>query len=68
MSWLPKESDDGDKETNVPVPLRLTVCGLLPALSVMLRVPVREPLAVGLKLTLIVQDALTATEAPHVLV
>ena len=39
----------------VPVPVRLTVCGLPPALSVMVKVPVRAPATVGVNVTLIVQ-------------
>ena len=63
----------GEKELRVgmrlrPVPLRLTVCGLLLALSVSLSVPVRFPVAVGVKVTLIVQLAPAATEPPQVLV
>jgi hypothetical protein len=55
----------------VPVPVNLTVCVLPPTpllLSVMVRVPVRVPVAVGEKLTLIVQEPLTATLPPQVLV
>src|ERR1700758_3714370 len=50
----------------VPVPLRETVCGLPAALSVTLRAALREPLAGGLKETLIVQLALAASELPQV--
>ena len=52
----------------VPVPVRLTdwVAGL--ALSVMVKEPLREPLAVGVKVTLRVQLALAARLAPQVLV
>src|SRR6266576_3761149 len=39
----------------VPVPVRLTICGLPPALSVMVKFPVRAPAAVGVNVTLIVQ-------------
>jgi len=39
----------------VPVPVSGTVCGLLLALSVMVKVPVRGPVAVGVNITLIVQ-------------
>jgi hypothetical protein len=53
---------------DVPVPVRLIVCGLPDALSVMVTVPVRVPVAVGLNVTLIVQVPLAATEVPHVLV
>ena len=52
----------------VPVPVRLTVCGLPVALSVRVTAAVRVPLATGLKVTLIVQLAPAATELPHVLV
>jgi len=44
-----------------PVPVRLTVCGLLLALSVMVTVPVRDPAAVGVKVTVNVQLAPAAT-------
>src|SRR5438094_551825 len=39
----------------VPVPLRLTVCGLPAALSVIVSVALRVPVAVGVKVTLTVQ-------------
>jgi len=52
----------------VPVPERLTACGLPLALSVMLTEAVRLPLAAGLNVTLMVQLALAATELPQVLV
>lgn len=51
-----------------PVPVRLTVCGLAPALSVMVSAPVRVPVAVGVKVTLIMQFAPAATLAPQLLV
>src|SRR5260370_710195 len=51
-----------------PIPVRLTDCGLPEALSVMLRVPVRLPDAVGVNGTLMVQFAPAATELPQVLV
>ena len=51
----------------VPVPERLTVCGLPLALSVMLTEAVRLPLAAGVNVTRIVQLVLAATELPHVL-
>jgi len=52
----------------VPVPERLTVCGLPLALSLMFSEAVRVPEAEGVKVTLIVQLAPAATELPHVLV
>jgi len=52
----------------VPVPVSETLCGLFEALSVMVSVPVREPLAVGVKVTLTVQLELAATLAPQLLV
>jgi hypothetical protein len=51
----------------VPVPVRLTICGLLIALSAKLRVPVAPPSAVGVKVTPTVQVAPAAILVPHVL-
>ena len=67
---MPKARLVGERLTRaaVPVPERLTVCGLPLALSMMLTEAVRLPLAEGVKITLIVQWALAATELPHVLV
>src|SRR6516164_8512630 len=50
-----------------PVPVRLTVCGLPCALAVIDTAPVRVPVAVGVKVTLIVQLALAANDAPQLL-
>src|SRR2546430_13960607 len=44
----------------LPVPLRLTVCGLPLALSRIVRVPVALPLTTGWNVTLIVQFAAAA--------
>jgi hypothetical protein len=52
----------------VPVPVRLTVCGLPAALSEMLTDAVRVPAAVGVNVTLIVQLPPAATELPQVFV
>src|SRR5258706_8336782 len=49
-----------------PVPVRSTVCGLLPALSVIVTAPRRVPVAVGVNVTLIVQLAPAASVLPHV--
>jgi hypothetical protein len=67
--WFPKLKLGCEKLTMGarPVPLRVTVCGLLTALSVRVRAPVRPPLAVGAKLTLIVQLPLGATEGRQLL-
>jgi hypothetical protein len=51
-----------------PVPARLTDCGLPVALSVRLRAAVRDPLAAGVKVTLIVHLAPAATLDPQLLV
>lgn len=56
------------EEEEVPVPVRLMVCGLLLALSVMVTVPVRVPVAVGWKVTLMVQLPPAVTEPPQLLV
>ena len=60
----------GERPTTgaVPVPVRLTVCVAGLALSVMVKEPLFEPLAVGVKVTLRVQLALAARLAPQVLV
>jgi len=52
----------------VPVPVKVTVCGLLGASSVTVRVPFSSPVAVGLKVTLMVQVALRPRVAAQVLV
>ena len=44
----------------MPVPLRAILWGLSSALSVSFRLAVREPALVGEKVTLMVQEALTA--------
>jgi len=51
-----------------PVPVSVTVCGLIGALSVIAMVPLRVPVAVGVRVTLIVQLAPAARLAPHVFV
>lgn len=52
----------------VPVPLRVTVWGLPAALSVSVTPAERAPLAVGVKVTLIVQVLPAAREAQELLV
>ena len=52
----------------VPVPDRLTCCGLPPPSSVNLTTAFRVPVAVGLKVTVIVQFAWAAMLEPQVLV
>ena len=70
--WLANARLAGDRLTAGawPVPLRLTVCGLPVALSETVTVPVRAPLAVGVKVTAIVQVPLGATwaDVEHVVV
>jgi hypothetical protein len=58
-----KVKEVGERLTRgaVPVPVRLTVWVAGLALSVIVTAPVRVPAAVGLKVTLSVQLALTAT-------
>src|SRR5215472_316479 len=50
-----------------PEPVRLTACGLPLALSAMLIEAARDPIAEGVKVTLMLQLPPAATEAPHVL-
>jgi hypothetical protein len=52
----------------VAVPLKLTVCGLLVALSVMVSVPLTEPAVAEVNVTLIVQLAPAPMPVPQVLV
>jgi hypothetical protein len=65
-----KVKEAGERLTRgaVPVPVRLTVWVAGLALSVMVIEPLREPVAVGVNITLRVQLALAATLAPQVLV
>ena len=51
-----------------PVPLRAAVSGLPTPVNATERLPVSAPVVVGLKVTLIEQVELAATEAPHVFV
>jgi hypothetical protein len=65
-----KVKEVGERLTTgaVPVPVRLTICVAGLALSVMVKEPFLEPLAVGVKVTLKVQLALAARLEPQVLV
>ena len=60
--WLPNDgTGDGERlGSNVPVPETPAVWGLLLALSVTVNVALREPVAVGVKVTLMVQVPLAA--------
>ena len=49
----------------MPVPVNGTCCGLFAALSVMVTLPVRVPVCVGLKVTFIVQTFPAARVAPQ---
>lgn len=68
---VPKFNALADKVTDefelLPVPLRVTVCGLFPALSVKVSVPVAAPVAVGVNVTPTLQPAPAATLVPQVL-
>src|SRR6266852_6532832 len=71
-SWLAKVRLVGERLTAgaleaVPVPVRLTICGLSLALSLMVMLPVRVPAAVGVKVTLMLQLPPAATALPQVL-
>jgi hypothetical protein len=69
---LPNTKLDGETPATgvvpTPVPVKLTICGLVDALSVMVSVPVSKPVAVGEKVTLMVQELLAATLPPQLLV
>ena len=69
-SGVEKFKLDGEKETAagaIPVPLRVTVCGLPLALSVMETAPLALPLLCGVKVTLMTQLALGANALPQLL-
>ena len=51
-----------------PVPASVTVCGVVGALSVTVSVPVREPVAEGVKRTVIVHEVPAARLAPQAFV
>ena len=52
----------------VPVPVRETVCGLPAASSVTENVPLALPAALGVKVTLIVQELVAASVEPQLFV
>jgi hypothetical protein len=65
-AWFPNASVAGVTFTGTtPLPVSDTVCGLLLALSVILRVPVRDPVVVGVKVTLMVQLVAAASDVPQ---
>jgi hypothetical protein len=59
--------DDRPTAGATPVPVSDTCCGLPAALSVIVRVPLADPVAVGVKVTLTVQLAPAASVAPQLL-
>ena len=69
-SCAEKVNVEGDKPTAgaTPVPAKLTVWGLLESLSIIVSVPVRDPVCVGVNVTSIVQLSPAPTEAPQLLV
>src|SRR5919199_3867195 len=58
---------DGAASGVAPVPLSATMCGPPGALSLKVRLPLAVPVAVGVNVTLTLQDAAAATLAPQVL-
>src|SRR6266699_802376 len=68
--WFPNDgTGEGERlGSTVPVPDTPEVWGLLLALSVTVNVALRDPVAVGVKVTLIVQFAPAATLEPQLLV
>jgi hypothetical protein len=69
-SWLPKMRLEAERRTAgpAPLPIRLTFCGLPPALSARLSVPRTTPNAAGVKVTLILQLAAGMREAGQLFV
>src|ERR1700681_1725094 len=71
MAWLVKVSDTGDRVTvgaAAPVPVRPTVCDPPAALSSRVMLPASIPVAVGVKVTLMLQAAPAASDDPQLLV
>jgi hypothetical protein len=66
--WFPKLKLVGERLTagavdeEVPVPVKVMTWGLPPALSVMVMEPLRVPVVVGVKVTLMLQAALIPSE------
>jgi hypothetical protein len=66
-AWFPNAKVAADSVTcRTPVPDRATVCGLLTALSVRVRVADLAPKAAGVKAMLIVQDFFNPSVVPQV--
>ena len=70
VGWLAKAKVVGERLASgaVPVPVKLTVCGVFVALSEKLNVAARLPPVVGVNVTLTVQVPFTATGLAHALV
>jgi len=66
VSALPLFTRQNPAPLATPVPDNATFCGLPAALSVMLTAALRVPMAVGLKVTLIVQLGAAANETSTV--
>ena len=66
--WLLKAAESGEVVGTVPVPVKLTVCGLPLALSVTVSVALRLSVAVGANVTLIAQLKLAASEVEQLFV
>jgi hypothetical protein len=62
------EAGETETEKSSPLPPKLTICGLLTALSVIVNEPVLAPAAVGVKLTVMAQLAPAAKLVPQVLI
>ena len=56
-AWLPKFRLVGDDETRVPIPVKLSTCGLVASPSEIVTVPYRIPFVVGVNLGEMVQLA-----------
>jgi hypothetical protein len=65
---VPKLRVEGVRETNAPIPVRFTACEPLPSLSVILTVPERAPVVVGLKVAVMVQLLPAARVLPQLFV
>ena len=66
IATVPKFKLAGESFAVVPIPLRLTFCGLPAALSPTLSAALRVPDPVGLNVTVMLQLAPAANELPQV--
>ena len=70
VAWEPKDIETADKYIGLTLlpESPTTACGMPAASSVMVKLPVNIPVAIGVNVTLILHDAPAASELPQVFV